>query len=133
MMEGVCQIQIEVAIVSAYSEDEDCYYAFSPHLDLIRDGATEDEAIALFKDAFEIMALSRLRKGNLVKHLRRAGFLQESCSDDKGNGMLVFYAPGKVSFQQVSKTHSLGSPPASMEPFRARYPLENTPAACLTA
>lgn len=69
-----CEMRIQVTIVTVRSDEDGCFYAFSPHIDVIGDGESESEAIEMFKEAFEIFAEGRLEKGNLEQHLAKCGY-----------------------------------------------------------
>lgn len=52
--------------VSVHRDDEEgCYYATAPQLDIVRDGETAEEAIAMCKEACEIKLESSIERGFL--------------------------------------------------------------------
>lgn len=66
---------IEVVIAIKHSEEEHCFYAWSPQLSCIRDGNTVEEALALCREALEVLFESLLERGSLDAHLIRHGYI----------------------------------------------------------
>ena len=68
------RVLIEVVIVTGYSEEEQCYYAWSPQLGCIRDGDNEERAVALCQEALEIRFESLIERGTLKETLESHGY-----------------------------------------------------------
>jgi len=98
-----CELRIQVAIVTVRSDEDGCFYAFSPHVDVIGDGEFESEAIEMFKEAFEIFAEGRLEKGNLEQHLTKRGFKASSFYDE-GQGVEVLeFRPPETLYKRTPR------------------------------
>jgi len=77
------EVRIDVVIQIAYSAKDRCFYAKSPQIDIVRDGQNPAEALQYFKNAFEILVESGLRKRTLDKILTAYGYeLEEFRTDD---------------------------------------------------
>lgn len=70
----ITNLSIEVVIAVAWSEEEQCYFAWSPQLGCIRDGETEEQAISLFTEAIEVRLESWIERGTLEKNLAQHGY-----------------------------------------------------------
>jgi predicted RNase H-like HicB family nuclease len=72
---GAKLIDIEIVIAIKRSDEEDCVYAWSPQLRCMRDGDTAEEALALCREALEVLFESLLERGTLEKHLSENGYV----------------------------------------------------------
>ena len=66
---------LEVLITAGWNEDDQCFYAWSPQLGCMRDGETEDEAVAMCLEAIEILVEGLVERGTLAGFLREHGYL----------------------------------------------------------
>lgn len=66
--------KIEVAIAVAWSKSEGVYYAWSPQLRCVRDGKTAEEAVAMCKEALEVLFEGLIERDTLKEYLASHGY-----------------------------------------------------------
>ena len=77
------RVTIEVAIAVARSEEEGLYYAWSPQLRCVRDGQTPEEAVAMCKEALEVLFESLIERGTLRDYLQSHGYQEYRLPEGK--------------------------------------------------
>lgn len=80
------KVSVEVVIAVAWSEDEECYYAWSPQLGCIRDGESEEKAVSMFMEAVEVRLESWIERNTLEENLYQHGY---TSNDVKGIKMFA--------------------------------------------
>jgi len=65
---------IQVRIAIAWSSEDDCFIAWSPELGCVRDGATQEEAVEMCKEAIEVRFESWIERGTLEENLLASGY-----------------------------------------------------------
>lgn len=65
---------VELLLAVAYSHAEQCFYAWSPQLRCLRDGDSEAEALAMCREAAEVLIESLLERGTLDSRLAELGY-----------------------------------------------------------
>jgi len=118
--QGYSQIML---LVRGYRDSSDgLYYLESPHLDLIRAGATPEEARAVFGEAVEILLRGWRRRDALEARLAELGFERDVCSAGDGTELVTFVPPATRPFrlERVPKAAELRS--STIQTIRYRVP-----------
>lgn len=87
------KIEINAQMLVEHDVETDCFYASSPDFNIVRDGRTAEEAIAMLTDAFEVMANHRWENGTLESYLQSLGFRMYRVWNMDDAEHLTCYAP----------------------------------------
>jgi predicted RNase H-like HicB family nuclease len=105
-------ISIEIAIVTKYSDEERCFYALSPQLRCVRDGDTAEEAVALCREALEVLFESLIERKTLQAHLLDNGYEEVPVEIDGKSGIIFALKEGNLIPQgQIHDEQAITSAP----------------------
>ncbi len=84
MVDEPVRIEFDLIVAVRFDTDEKCFYASSPNIDIVRDGATGKEALDMFLEALDIFVESAYSNGTLELLLARGGYVCKRCfTEDK--------------------------------------------------
>ncbi|MEZ5337695.1 MAG: type II toxin-antitoxin system HicB family antitoxin [bacterium] len=112
-VDSAAKLSIELLIVSAFSAEENCWYAWSPQLRCMRDGASPEEALAMSLEAMEILFEGMLERGRLREYLLGCGYSdatqtsETECSYVLQNSVL--FSP--LSYEDLELAAPFSGPP----------------------
>jgi len=91
------RVFIEVAIAIGWSEEEQCFYAWSPQLDCVRDGDSEDEAAMMCREALEVLIEGLIERNTLDTFLTGHGYMPHYIFDKQ---MTAYHLADGYIFRQ---------------------------------
>lgn len=110
-------IAIEVAIATKYSDEEQCFYALSPQLRCVRDGETAEQALAMCREALEVLFESLIERGTLRQYLLDNGYEEFQTQLQGQPGILFTLKEGNL----IPQSRALGAEAITSAPFTGMY------------
>jgi predicted RNase H-like HicB family nuclease len=96
-------VAIEVAVAVKWHKEEGCYYAWSPQLRCVRDGGSVEEALAMCREALEVLLESLIERGTLNEYLCQHGYKLLTVMSDAGAGDLYALSEGNLLLPAVQE------------------------------